>query len=442
MARVLIISNDVIGPQMAGPGIRYVAFARELGQNHAVALAAPAPSSSPDDELAVITYQTNEPKSLLPYLDKADVVIAQSLHPTLLKRVRQRDIRYVADLYDPIVLENLEAQREAPLADQQALHDFQMSTMLSQLASADHILCASDRQRDYWLGCLTSLGRLTPSVYRADPSLDNLISLLPFGYENTPPELTNDKAVAEVIPRFNSKKDKLILWGGGIWNWFDPLSLIKAVEVLSRKRNDVKLLFLGTKHPNPQMPEMKMLTAAHELAEELQLLNSHVFFREGWLPYGELSNFLLPTAVGVSTHFHHAETHFSFRTRILSYIWARRPILATKGDSMSDLIEQTGIGLTVDYEDVPGIVRSLTTLMDDKAFLKDVARSYDELWPLFTWKNLIAPLSDRLTADDFANQRLSAIDANKLNWRYLVSGGKKVWRQKGAKAVARKLIGR
>lgn len=442
MARVLIISNDVIGPQMAGPGIRYVALARVLGRNHAVALAAPAPSESPDDTLPVIAYQTGAPKSLIPYIDKATVVIAQSLHPKLLNRIRQRGIRYIADLYDPIVLENLEAQREVPLGDQQALHDFQMATMLNQLASADHILCASDRQRDYWLGCLTSLGRLTPAGYRADPSLDSLISLLPFGYEDEAPEMTDAKAVAEVIPRFNPKKDKLILWGGGIWNWFDPLSLIKAVEVLSRKRNDVKLLFLGTKHPNPQMPEMKMLTAAHDLAEELRLLDSHVFFREGWLPYDQLPNFLLPTAVGVSTHFHHAETHFSFRTRILSYIWARRPILATRGDSMSDLIEQTGIGLTVDYEDVPGIVRALTTLIDDKSFLKDVASGYDDLWPLFTWGNLIAPLSERITADDFANQQLSALDARRLNWNYLVNGGKKVWRQKGAKAVARKLIGR
>jgi glycosyltransferase involved in cell wall biosynthesis len=442
MARILLISNDVIGPKMAGPGIRYTALARELGRDHAVALAAPDPSTSPDDELRVITYQTNRPKTLLPYLNKADVVIAQSLHPSLLKRVRQRDIRYIADLYDPIVLENLEAQREVPLANQQVQHDFQMATMTAQLAAADHILCASDRQRDYWLGCLTSLGRLTPEVYRTDPSLDSLISLLPFGYENAAPVLTDPKAVAEVIPRFNVKKDKLILWGGGIWNWFDPLSLIKAVEVLSRKRNDIKLLFLGTKHPNPQMPEMKMLTAAHELAEELKLLDTHVFFREGWLPYDQLPNFLLPTAVGVSTHFRHAETRFSFRTRILSYIGARRPILATKGDSMSDLIEQTGIGLTVDYEDVPGIVRALTTLVDDKTFLKQVERSYDDLWPLFTWSNLIKPLSERITADDFVNQKMSWLDVSKLKWRYLISGGKKVWRQKGGKAVARKLLGR
>jgi len=442
MARVLLISNDVIGPQMAGPGIRYAALARELGRDHAVALAAPSPSESPDDELRVITYQTNEPKTLLPYLDKADVVIAQSLAPILLKRVRQRDIRYIADLYDPIVLENLEAQREAPLSEQQALHDFQMATMITQLAAADHILCASDRQRDYWLGCLTTLGRLTPSTYREDPSLDSLISLLPFGYENSAPKMTDATAVAEVIPRFNVKKDKLILWGGGIWNWFDPIALIKAVEVLSRKRNDIKLLFLGTKHPNPQMPTMKMLTAAHELATELKLLDTHVFFREGWLPYDQLPNFLLPTAVGVSTHFHHAETRFSFRTRILSYIWARRPILATKGDSMSDLIEQTGIGITVDYEDVPGIVRALTTLMDDASCQKSIAKGYDDLWPLFTWGNLIRPLSERITADDFVNQKMSWQDANRLKWRYLVSGGKKVWRQKGARAVARKLLGK
>ena len=44
--------------------------------------------------------------------------------------------------------------------------------------------------------------------------------------------------------------DRLLLWGGGIWNWFDPLTVIRAVGRLAEVRDDVAALFLGMKHPS------------------------------------------------------------------------------------------------------------------------------------------------------------------------------------------------
>ena len=41
------------------------------------------------------------------------------------------------------------------------------------------------------------------------------------------------------------------------------------------------------------------------------------------MPYDERADYLLDADVGVSTHFPHIETEFSFRTRILDYLWAR-----------------------------------------------------------------------------------------------------------------------
>src|SRR5664280_3299763 len=46
-------------------------------------------------------------------------------------------------------------------------------------------------------------------------------------------------------------------------------------------------------------------------------------------PYTERSDHLLDADVGVSTHFDHVETEFSFRTRILDYLWTGLPIVAT-----------------------------------------------------------------------------------------------------------------
>ncbi len=49
----------------------------------------------------------------------------------------------------------------------------------------------------------------------------------------------------------------------------------------------------------------------------------------------------------MSTHLHHVETDYSFRTRILDYFWASLPTVSTTGDALADLIERRGLGLTV-----------------------------------------------------------------------------------------------
>ena len=52
------------------------------------------------------------------------------------------------------------------------------------LASGDAFVCASERQRDLWLGALLALGRIDPDAYAADPSLRSLIDVVPFGHRS------------------------------------------------------------------------------------------------------------------------------------------------------------------------------------------------------------------------------------------------------------------
>ena len=130
--------------------------------------------------------------------------------------------------------------------------------------------------------------------------------------------------------------DKVILWGGGIYNWFDPLTLLRAVDKL-RGRVPERAAVL----PRAEAPEPERARDAHggarpgALADELGLTDTHVFFNEGWVAYDDRQNYLLEADIGVSTHLDHVETEFSFRTRILDYLWASLPVVATGGDSFA-----------------------------------------------------------------------------------------------------------
>ena len=70
-----------------------------------------------------------------------------------------------------------------------------------------------------------------------------------------------------------------------------------------------------------------------------------MFFNEDWVAYDDRQNYLLEADVGVSTHLDHVETEFSFRTRILDYLWAVAarwwPRAATRS---RDLIEAAASG--------------------------------------------------------------------------------------------------
>lgn len=95
------------------------------------------------------------------------------------------------------------------------------------------------------------------------------------------------------------------------------------MDLVRATRPGVRLFFLGVKHPNPDVPQMRVAVAARDLSDSLGLTGTHVFFNEDWVPYEERADFLMESDIRVSTHLPHVETAFSFRTRILDYLWGR-----------------------------------------------------------------------------------------------------------------------
>ena len=298
----------------------------------------------------------------------------------------------MADVYDPMHLEQLEQAKDLGPGGRAASIRVTTRVLNEQLRRADFVLCASEKQRDFWLGQLAGQGRINSAVYDEDESLDSLIEIVPFGISDEPP-VQKRHAIKGAIPGI-SPDDKVIIWGGGVYNWFDPLTLVRAVDRLRGRHSDVRLYFMGLKHPNPGVPDMRIAWELRQLSDELGLTGSHVFFNEGWVPYAERADYLLDADLGVSTHFHHVETAFSFRTRILDYLWTSLPIVATDGDTFGVLIERHGLGATVPPEDVGALEGALETyLYDDEAAAKaranvrDFARRY-------AWSSVLKPLVD------------------------------------------------
>jgi glycosyltransferase involved in cell wall biosynthesis len=397
--RVALIANDVVGDRMAGPGIRYWEFARVLGRHLPVKLIVP-PSVPMESMPATETW----PASLhvctrLPefrrVVEECDVIVTLSLVLYFYPFLTELDKPLVIDLYNPFLLEDLQREAESDLVKRITSHENFLETLTIQLHAGDFFMCAGEKQRDYWLGALSTMGRVNPYTYQQDPTLRRLIEVVPFGLREEPPQSTGP--VLKGVYKTIAPDDKVILWGGGIWNWFDAPTLIKAMTLILRQRTDVKIFFMGINRPNRTMARMKAVDEAIDLSQELGLYDRYVFFND-WVPYSERQNYLLEADVGVSLHLAHIETRFSSRTRLLDYLWAGLPIVSTAGDVLSETLAAHELAYLVPPGDVDSVAQTLLSLLDNPTLRADIAARFQKVAANYHWDVVTRPLLEFCSA--------------------------------------------
>lgn len=399
MSRVLIISNDVIGAQMAGPGIRTWELAKLLATEHRVTLLTPSRNELRDPRLT-IALATNE--SVGRFANAHDVMISQGQILSRYPFLAQHPIVKMIDLYDPSPIGFLETSPVGDLNTQMKTHHSLVRDHYGYLRAGDVFLCASERQWDFWAGMLTAVGRINPAVYADNRMLRNLLVVAPYGVPAFPPAHRR-KVLKGVWPGINTD-DVVVLWGGGLWEWFDPIAAVEAMNLIQRKRSDIKLFFMGVKRPNAAVTTSHTAMETIKRAEDLGLANCCVFFNE-WAAYEERENFLLEADLGLNIHRHNLETRFSFRTRMMDYIWAGLPIITTEGDPLSDLVKQNRLGMTVPCGNIELLAEAIIQAADapeTRRVWKNNCRttaeefSWDRVFePVVAWCRAPSPAKDK-----------------------------------------------
>lgn len=390
MTRVLVVTNDPIGPRMAGPAIRSWNIALILSADHDVRLVT---TSSLDQQPAPFEQYLVPPgrdRAFRTLESWAQVIVFQGHAMSMFRSLRRSRKLLVADIYDPMHVEQLEQARERPPAEYERIVADRVELLNEQLLRADFLLAASERQRMFYLGQLAALGRLNPLTYNDGADLHRLLAVVPFGLPSDPP-VHQQQVLKGVVPGIGAD-DKVVIWGGGLYSWFDPLTLIRAMAILTVKRPSVRLFFQGTQHPG--VAQMPIVAQSRALADELGLLGTAVFFNEAWVPYEQRQNYLLEADVGVSTHGVHLETALAFRTRILDYLWAALPMVVTRGDTFAELVEREQLGAAVPPDDAGVLADALEKTLFDQAFAKQAATNIRTVRDHFRWPTVLGPLVD------------------------------------------------
>ena len=347
----------------------------------------------PDDlPYAVVRFTS---RSLPGLLWAHDIVIANDFPPLALLAFPFR--KFVLDYYTIYFIEWMENSRDT-LGESTRRRAAWMSgarrRIGAQLLYSDLLICANDRQKDYYIGASIGLGLIDPAAYDVDPGMHRLIEPAPHGIR--PDALTKTGGpVLKGVYAGIKETDKLIIWNGGILQWYDPLTLLRALAKIKEQRDDVKLVFVGGAYPGlGSMGLGKRFQETVDLAKELGLYNSTIFFDLTWVPYDKIKDYMLEADLAVCTYFDNLETHFSLRTRFVDVFWAELPLICTEGDVFADMVRERGLGVAVPQENVGAVADAITRLLDDKEFYEECRRNIRENNARMTWNVSLKPIID------------------------------------------------
>jgi glycosyltransferase involved in cell wall biosynthesis len=369
--RALIVSPEPLGAEMAGMAIRATELARAV------------------DGEAVYVHP-HAPGDLRARAAAAGVVVAQPPWPLAARELRRSGARLIYDLYDPEPLEALQFLAGRRAGMRRTVTAMSLDRMVNALHDGHAFLCASERQRDLWTGTLLAQRLITPAVHDADPSLGGLLAVVPFGVPDSPPQPGSGPR-----ERFGlASDDEIVLWNGGLWDWLDADSVVRAVARLSPERPRLRLVFMGT---SGAAQARDAEARARDLARDLGVLGRVVRFNEDWVPYEQRGAWLLQADCAVAAHRDHLETRFAHRTRVLDCLWAGLPVVCTRGDDLAERIERDDLGATVRAEDPDALASALAQVLDRgrASFAVRLAAAAGEL----RWSRVAAPLAALVSAD-------------------------------------------
>ncbi len=343
---VVVVTPDVVGARMAGPGIRAWNLSRELAKHFPTVLVAEGEGPG------VVRRGSRAAREAM---RAAAVLIGQ---PARGLRRRSRTQRMIFDLFDPVLLELREMYGAHPSPRERVHYAAEKWRLKRALESGDLFICAAPAQRE---------------LYGVGP--ERMIEV-PFGVDLT-----------EVAPAM--EREDVIVWGGGAWEWLAPQTAIDAVVRLNHDGVACRLLFLGRNRPN----------ARRESRIDSLLAAGHPFLmaNDDWVPYVDRLTWLRRAKIAMMLHRSTPEARYSIRTRLFDAIATATPVVATEEGFAAELVAKEGLGIVVPPSDVRAVIAAVRRLLLDDVFHGTCVSNLERIRPRFAWPVVARPLIEAVS---------------------------------------------
>ena len=324
------------------------------------------------------------------YLNSFDVVIVSYSMGDLSMFVADNlshHITLVLDCYVPIFIE-ISARDSDDKASELKNYLFELNRFNHVLKRGDFFLCANEPQKHMYAGILGSLGVINPHSYR-----QNRLLMVPFGIDSkaiSPELVANNPYKADV-------HDFVLLWMGGLYPWFNFKPLIQAIVDLS-KNPHFKFYLVGGKNPYNNHPDfVKQYNSVHKAFVDNGILGKNVFLVD-WIDFDDRIRWYKHANLVVSINSSGEENIYSWRTRVMDYLWGELPMMSNGGDPLSDELISRGAAIKTGLTSKE-IVANIEKFMNNPKELDVVRQKLLQTKALYHWERVTKALSKQLLSD-------------------------------------------
>lgn len=438
--RVLIPITEPIGGQMSAVGIRQFQVGKALSSYCDVTFAS---SATDNDQQAGMTIAVcRSQKDFRALVMQHDVLYTLGLNSDRFLDTVRSGIRVIFDIYTPLAYEILESWPELPTPLLTKMHRRVVRWTDAQLSLADFIVCTNEKQRDMWLGALNSIGRVTAEATRKNPDCRELIDVASFGIPDEPP-VQNGRPLRSRLPQA-WKDDFILLWSSKILAWQDPVTLLRAMDLLKNDEPRLRLVFLGVgplstaDRPLWFDPASLRTREAVQAASDLGLTGNSVFFISDRVPYRDIGSFYRDADAAVATYPDSLETRFCLGSRILDYVWAGLPMVVSGGELQRQFVEGQRLGAVVRPGDPEALADAIRRVKAAVVAYRGDGSAFKTAQASLKWSVVTRPIIDFCASAKARTRRKQAspwaarihftefvVRSLAIRWQMYVSGIKK-----------------
>ena len=381
---ILVISEGAppIGDNLVeGGGLRNWGIAKGLVKNgHEVTLAyqdtylvKDTALSSTLENLNIETWNEKNISNLIPRFSHIIFSYALGQAPLFLQSIREDQI-LILDCYVPITIE-VAARRSVDRLMELSNYTNDLQRWKEVLRRGDYFMYASHAQLHYYLGYLSSINRLNPFNYH---DFESRLIELPYGIDK-------DEAIDAEL----SREPATLLWYGGFYPWFDIESLVDSLVEVKKRVAGFKFIVAGALNPYNQNPDFKAhysksIEALGRLGDSVEMID--------WTPYHQrLAIYGRATAIATVNMFG-LENELAWRTRLMDFVLAKRPILTNAGDPLGEDLIKRGVAHKVDMKDAASLVKAFEQCQTDV----EKHRKYEDAINAYDWKYLTSTLDEAI----------------------------------------------
>lgn len=396
--RCLVVSyGPVPTPEnqiIEGGGMRVWGLAKGLlshGIETAVAVNSGFPLERTElDGITLLNWDLNE--DFIQTLNSYDAVIVSycmgDLSTFITDNIRD-DIQLILDAYVPIYIE-VSARDTNNMRDEYINYTADLARHNHTLRRGDYFLYANAAQEQLYTGVLAALGVINPYSYKTPRLL-----YTPFGlHRDTPLPSSNPYYELGI-----TDDDFVVLWFGGLYPWFRVDEYLAAIKTLSVDTT-IKFVFVGGKNPfNDNADLARQYALAVDFAHTQQLIDSTVYFVD-WIDFDTRINWFKYADIIVSLNQPGQENKYSWRTRVMDFVWGEAATITNGGDPLSDEMVSSKAAIRIDTLSSEAITEALVTAKNNPKKVARIRENVKKIKKQYYWDTVTSPLAEVITQAD------------------------------------------